>query len=1493
MKSSPPPDKPRTRASGRAAAPGHEQALRSILDIISTSRADTGPVFAAILENACLLCEAPFAGLYLVDASGSRAHLVASLGARPEYLEHALTGWPLDNPASIPSAINSGAVVQIADLADTDLYRAGDQRRVEAVDIEGIRTFLAVPLMQGNRALGAIGLYRREVDPFSSDQIALVETFAAQAVIAIENVRQFHDLQTRLEREAATRDILEVISQSRDDEQPVFDVILENALRLCDAPFGFLVLPNRDRTHLEIKAWSGMHSEVADWLHENPFPMDPERLAIARAITEGVVQHIPDAQNSKMYRAGEKYRRKMVDDEGFRSFISVPLISKGVGIGVITLYRMEKRPFTEDEIALVETFAAQAVIAIDNVRQFREVQERLERERASREILQVISRSRDDELPVFDTILASACRLCEAPLAFLSLVNDLGTHFRVPAHRGASPEMARVWDTQLEPLEDSALTTSRAIRERSVIQVEDLSAVDTPDTVDGRRAQLVELEQVRTYLVIPLIHDSRAIGTINLYRREIRAFTPEQIELVETFAAQAVIAIENVRQFRELSTRLEREAATRQILQVISSNRDDEQPIFDTILELAARLCRVSSAALLILNVARTKFHLASYRGPEIEPVSPDNTWSLNAPLPVAEALREAHSVHIPDLKQSPAYRNRDPLYVRLVEQDGLRARLVVPLLRDGIALGAIVLSRTEPLPFTSDEIALIETFAAQAVIAIENVRQFRELQERLERETATGQVLQVISSSRDNDLPVFDTILENAARLCGAVRARLLLTNHEKTKLHVVGSWGEPNPAMPDGMVIDMIPEMLPVRCILEKTIINVADGRETEGYKKGIPQIVSNIDTTQARSVLAVPLIRDGEAIGCIVLTDRAVAAYNDNDVSLVRTFAAQAVIAIENVRQFREVQTRLERETTTKNILSVISQSRDDEMPVFDAILDGAARLCDAPLAYIRLITPDATGLELVAFHGTSVEFVAVMKASPLPLDPTQSDTARAVTERTVIHIEDLAAGPLYATGQPLRVHAVETEGMRTLLVVPLTSGATCLGTISLYRREVAPFSDDQIALVQAFAAQAVIAIENVRQFREVQQRLRRERASAEVLRVISQSRDDEKPVFDAILENACTLCNAPLAGLILGTPQDAIQTLAAHKGMFSAAIDLFESGRMRMDAGLSYAARSIIEGHLIAFEDMGKSDLYQAGSPIVRSMVDDSGIRSVLFVPLIKDGQGIGNLTLFRREVKPFAQSEISLVETFAAQAVIAIENVRQFKALETLNASLETRVQDQVGEIERMGRLKRFLPAAVADTVISSGSEKMLSSHRALLGVLFCDIRGFTAFCETAEPEETIEVLQTYHQEMGKLINAHGAGVDHRMGDGIMVLFNDPVPCDDPAGEAVRLALAMRDRMSDLCRGWKRLGHRLGFGVGVAMGYATVGMVGYEGRFDYTASGTAVNLAARLCDEAEDGEILLSPRASIAVEDDHSVESKGEVTLKGIREPVEIFRLVAV
>ncbi len=584
---------------------------------------------------------------------------------------------------------------------------------------------------------------------------------------------------------------------------------------------------------------------------------------------------------------------------------------------------------------------------------------------------------------------------------------------------------------------------------------------------------------------------------------------------------------------------------------------------------------------------------------------------------------------------------------------------------------------------------------------------------------------------------------------------------------------------------------------------------------------------------------------------------------------------------------------REVATREILQVMSRSRDNEAPVFDAILENASKLCKAPLAYLSMATEDRRHVISPARKGAFANFGATLDNLRVPLAESRLAMARAIVECRVFREDDISSHELYRSGDPNRVSMVEDEGARSLLVIPLINHDTGIGSIVLYRREVAPFSDDDVRLVEGFAAQAVIAIENVRQFRELQSRLEREAATRDVLEVISRSRDDEAPVFKTILENACRLCHAQSAFMAVVDESGEYMESPAQHGASPAFAAKAKEFRAPVATSQLTAAASIRERRVFRIEDVAETDLYREGDPTRTDMVDIEGIHSILTVPLLTSDAGLGAIVLYRKEIQPFSDEDVALIEAFAAQAVIAIENVRQFRALESLNTELGERVEEQVGEIERMGRLKRFLPAAVADTVVSSGSETMLKSHRALLGVLFCDIRGFTAFCETAEPEETIEVLQTYHEEMGKLIDAHGAGVDHRMGDGIMVLFNDPLPCEDPAGDAVRLAIAMRERMVELCRRWKRLGHRLGFGVGVSLGYATVGMVGYEGRYDYTASGTSVNLAARLCDLAKDGEILLSLRAHTAVEDDFEATSNGEVILKGIREPVEVFRLADV
>jgi len=951
-----------------------------------------------------------------------------------------------------------------------------------------------------------------------------------------------------------------------------------------------------------------------------------------------------------------------------------------------------------------------------------------------------------------------------------------------------------------------------------------------------------------------------------------------------------------------LQEALEREAATREILQVISRSRDNEQPVFDVILDNALRLCEAQFGVLFRNEKGDAFQKLVAQRGGrsqwvemfEIDPVPLDPEQST-----MARAALEKKVMQIEDLSDTDLYRQGQRHRVMSVDEGGMRSVLYVPMVSNDRSVGVIVLYRREVRLFANRDVDLVKTFSAQAAIAIENARQFRELQTRLDREAATREILQVISSSRDDEQPVFDAILDKAAQLCNAPLAFVAMANAERTMLELKGHKGDSFPAFVEFLQEPPLPldpnESQTARAVIECRTIQIEDLRSGELYERKQPHRIKSVEAGGMRTLLIVPLVRGDLGIGALNLWRPEVSPFSEDEITLVETFAAQAVIAIENVRQFRELQTRLEREAASREILGVISRSRDDERPVFDVILENAARLCDAPMARLHLANAERTHFHLAAAWGD--ELRSIQPGDHYPLDGTLI-VSRTILEARTIHLADLAESQLYLDRNPIAVRLVEEEGIRTRVTVPLVSGDTALGCITLSRREVKPFADADIALVETFAAQAVIAIENVRQFRELQTRLEREAATREILQVIAQSRADEKPVFDAILENATRLCNAPFAYLSMADEERTHVTVPAHLGARSDfAADLDHLRVPIVDSKLALA-RAIAERKVIRMDDIADDEVYRNRDPNRVAMVEREGARSILVVPLISAGKGIGAITLYRREVAPFSDDDVALGESFAAQATIAVENVKQFKALQArteevqaLNASLEGRVATQVGELERLGRLKRFLSPQVADAVVSSGDEKLLGSHRALIAVLFCDIRGFTAFCETAEPEETIEVLQTYHEEMGQLINAHGAGVDHRAGDGIMVIFNDPLPCDDPAGDALRMAMAMQGRMAELCKGWRRLGHRLGFGVGISLGYATVGMVGSEGRYDYTASGTAVNLAARLCDEAADGEILLSPRAYAAVEDHFAAESTGEISLKGISAPVEIFRVV--
>ncbi len=1135
-----------------------------------------------------------------------------------------------------------------------------------------------------------------------------------------------------------------------------------------------------------------------------------------------------------------------------------------------------------------------------------ELDDAMRRERMMADVLRLINR-RDTSLDeVIDALLDHALEICESQ--FGTLFEYHGDLTISEMRSRGIPDAFAEWIKKHGKIKLSPYTAvGRMTETLEIVHIADVRG-EGPEYQDNpMRVATVELGKARSFAAIPIISGGNLIGAFTVYRTRVHPFNDRALELAQAFADQAAIAIENTRHYAAVESRLDQAAATREILEAISGSRDDEGPVFDTILRNAAKLCNSPMARLELADSARETFHCAAAWGEEMRSFQIGETMPLNHPNDLPTSIREGVVRHIHDLSQTELYLEGDPTRVRMVEEEGYRTYLVVPLIANGVSIGGIVLSRREVAPFSDENIALVENLAKQAVIAIENVRQFRELKERLDSANATREILALMSRVREDEQPIFEAIVDNATRLCGAPNASLILgregdasqvmaahRNSSEETLELYNSGGVPMD--PDDSLV--------AKAIIEQRVIHLPDMKESEGYLAGHERFRMLVDGRGIRTNLFVPLISPEGGVGCFILYKTVAEPFTADQIALVETFAAQAAIALENVRQFRaiqtandELETQLEREAATSEILSVISQSRDDETPVFDVILRQAARLCRAPQAGLIMPNEAGTHVKYIASWGPPSKHFEV-GVSEWPIDDPIAITT-SIRESRIVNIADTANDSVTKDQHPSRLEIIEKEGIRSVLAVPLIRNGVAIGCFDVYRTEVDPFTDDEVSLLQNFAAQAVIAIENVNQFRALQTRLDREAATSQILGAISASRDDDIPVFNTILENACRVCDAQSAFITVLDESGEYLTGPAQFGVGAEFAETFDGWTAHLATSPLGAAQCIRERKAIAFDDIADSDLYREGNFERVRQVDIEGMRSIVCVPLLTVDAGLGSMILYRKQVQPFTGEDIAMVEAFAAQAVIAIENAQQFRALQartaevqSLNASLEVKVADQVGEIERMGRLKRFLPAAVADTVISTGSEGMLESHRALLGVLFCDIRGFTAFCETAEPEETIEVLQTYHEEMGKLINAHGAGVDLRMGDGVMVLFNDPIPCDDPAGDAVRLGIAMRARMAELCKRWRRLGHRLGFGVGVSLGYATVGMVGFEGRFDYTASGTAINLASRLCDEAEDGEILLSTRAGIAVEQDFAVETRGELSLKGIREPVEVFRLVS-
>jgi adenylate cyclase len=634
--------------------------------------------------------------------------------------------------------------------------------------------------------------------------------------------------------------------------------------------------------------------------------------------------------------------------------------------------------------------------------------------------------------------------------------------------------------------------------------------------------------------------------------------------------------------------------------------------------------------------------------------------------------------------------------------------------------------------------------------------------------------------------------------------------------------------------------------------------------------------------RSTLIVPMRKEQEVLGAFHIYRQEVRPFSDKQIALLQNFAAQVVIAMENARLLTETREALEQQTATAEVLRVINSSPGELGPVFDAILAKATQLCEAPFGVLR--TWDGGRFHLAAVQGDPELTEWARGYGPFAPPDSSTPAGRIVSGEEVVRFADAPEEETLSISPGFR-SLVEASGMRSGVSVALRKDGTLRGNVTVFRREVRPFTDKEIALLQNFAAQAVIAMENARLLTETREALEQQTATAEILGIINSSPGDLAPVWDAMLEKATRLCEA--ASGILWTYNGTRFRAVAQRGLPDDVIQELQKNPIPT-ASLAAIARG---EYVVRDDDLSKN----FGAQVV---VERGGMRTGFLVAMRKGDQLLGAIRIHRREARPFTDKQIELLQNFAAQAVIAMENARLLGELRQrtdqvaeLNRGLETRVAEQVEELGRVGRLKRFLAPQLAELIVSQGDEKILESHRRDIVVVFCDLRGYTAFTETAEPEEVLDFLREYHGALGPLVSQYEGTLDQFSGDGIMVFFNDPVPCPDPAERAVKMAMAMREEAGKLIATWRRDGCELGFGAGIAQGYATLGQIGFSERSGYTAIGTVCNLAARLCAEAKDGQILVSGRVARAVEAVVRLEDLGNLELRGLRRPVAAFNVV--
>jgi GAF domain-containing protein/DNA-binding response OmpR family regulator len=1196
------------------AALTRQTAMAEVLRLISEHPGELGIVLQGILAQARRLCEAD-RGLILLLRRDNDTVIVAADDDPTE----SMTGRTL--PAT--KALWDIGQPLIADDV-LSLFAADDRSAVaEFARKTGNRSQMIVPLVGRGGHLGNFLLGRREVRSFSAAHATILQSFADQAAIAVTNAGLFNDLAESLARQEAMTDLLDAVSTARSDLTPVFDTLARQADRLCGGTGALVAMRQGDG--LAVMASAGYQDQtLAKVGPAVVIPIDDTTMFGASALHREMI-HVRNWDDEPADRFPNAPSRRI----GAKSSLSIPMIRDDVALGVVAFSRFAPGGYTDAEVSLLKTFVDQAAVAVDNARLLVEIEQRnselaesLELQTATGAILALISANPGDLRKVFDGIVAQAARLCDAHSASIHRIEGDQAlleatsygHLQANVGRHRTPIPQDWWG--------------------SIRFVDDLTTV-----LPGIPAEL------RSCLIAPLEVDDRPYGILSLTRSEVRPFEPRHARIAQVFAEQAAIAIGNAKLFNDLDAALERQKAMTELLDAVSTARTDLTPVFDVLAHHADRLCGGTGAT------------VAMRRGDELVPVAtagtgPDTMSDIGV-LPIddssfggASALRR-EIVHVRNLDDVPADQYPNAPSRRI----GAKSTLVIPMIRGDVVVGIIGFFRMGAGGYTDAEVSLLKTFVDQAAVAVNNAQLLTEIEQRhselaesLELQTATSEVLALISAHPGNLTAVLDGLIERALRLCDADAGVVLRLDGDIATFLA-------NPAHPESVGSSRpVGAERKARLSAGETFC-VHDLRATPMPGPEIPEDV--------RSYLAVGLRIDGKLYGMLGVNRHEVRPFDEREARILNAFGEQAAIAIGNAKLFNDLDESLARQRAMTDVLDAVSTARVDLQPVFDRIVAHASQLCGSnTLSSVAL--RDGNRIQFVAFQDRAG--VTKLEWEWSDLDDGSLSGATILSGKAIT-VADWDNRP----ADQFRNSPVSRTTNGEIACFPMLRDGVAVGSIAVTRPMRGGYSDAEVSLLQAFANQAAVAVDNARLLREIEQRnaelgesLARQTAMSEVLDAVSTSRLDLQPVYDVVVRHADRLGGGTGALIVVRDGDELVSV--AQAGPIE---DIVGAGATRA-IGIRFAVddssplgHAALTGETIHVRDWSAlpPDVYP------NSLVRGSGRGSSLVVPMVRNGLTLGVVGFAGDRAGGFSDDQVSLLQTFAGQAAIAVDNARLLRELE--------------------------------------------------------------------------------------------------------------------------------------------------------------------------------------------------------------------------------------